>query len=115
LAWHGHGTATHVTALENRQIRKDFESSNLSLSATKIKMGLLGSILIFERAGCVDELTEFDNPAASLGWTTRTRRSGAKRRIRGGAANNLTLSATFNAVQTLYRNDIGELFPKESL
>src|SRR6266446_10402256 len=27
-------------------------------------------------------------------WTTRTRRSGAKRRIRGAAANNPTLSAT---------------------
>jgi len=89
-------------------------SSNLTLSATrKIKAPSWGHNFS-SRAGCVDELTEFDNPAASPGWTTRKRRSGAKRRIRGGAANNLTLSATFNVVQTLYRNDIGELFPKES-
>jgi hypothetical protein len=52
---------------------------NLTLSANKNRNGPAWPILIFEGAGCVDELTEFDNPAATPGWTTRKRRSGAKR------------------------------------
>jgi hypothetical protein len=39
-------------------------------------------------------LRGFDKIAQRF-WTTRMRRSGAKRRIRGVAANNPTLSATF--------------------
>jgi hypothetical protein len=52
------------------------------------------------RAAGFQQLTDFYlrrrgfDKIAQRFWTTRTRRSGAKRRIRGAAANNPTLSAT---------------------
>jgi hypothetical protein len=50
---------------------------NLTLSATrKIKASSWGRNFS-SRAGCVDELTEFDNPAVSPGWTTRSVGRGA--------------------------------------